>query len=77
VTDSRVVEQERPTALYNELLLRWLDRINTALRNTEPPGRSTVQAIESILACYSLLPAELRREIDVAEVKRQLKVCSA
>jgi len=65
MSSSRPVEQERTTYLYNELLLRWLDRINSAMRSMDSPGRATIQMIEAILACYSLLPAELRREIDV------------
>jgi len=55
---------EKPTILYRDLLLRWLDRIQEKLMGEATPA-NVVSAINAVLSLYSLLPATFRREVDV------------
>jgi len=61
---SEVGRTEKPTILYRDLLLRWLDRIQEKLMGDATPA-NVVSAIHAVLSLYSLLPATFRREVDV------------
>lgn len=58
----------RERVRYEELLLIWLDRINQALqkpfKTTSEHGINLYNAVQSVLALYSLLPKQLREAID-------------